>query len=303
MSDRPPLGVGLFLPGSLSHLELIEPLLSSCDFFEISPENFLAGQNPQGGWRLRPDVERLKELKSSSSKPFVAHGLQLSMGTALTATSGDYMTRWLSLVESFHEFFDLQWYTDHLGFSVTPDGLHTLLPLPLPHTDEAVHTVAERLRRLKTVVPEVGFENSVFYFTLGDPLEEADLYNRICLEADCHLLLDTHNIYTHCRNFQLDPAEFCERIDCRNVIEIHVSGGSESEPEWMEGPTFRLDSHDGPVPERVWELVAMLVPRCPNLRGLTLERLDGTVEPHEVPLLADELSRLRGLWEKRTARA
>ena len=272
-------------------------MFSACDFFEISPENFLAGLNPDGGWRLRPDVRRLKELKSSYNKPFVAHGLQYSMGTALTATADDYIARWLDLIGVFHDLFDLQWYTDHLGFSVTPDGCHTLLPLPLPHTDEAVRSVAERLGRLKRVIPSVGFENSVFYFTLGDPLEEADLYNRICAEAECHLLLDTHNIYTHCRNFQLDPAEFCDRIDCRNVIEIHVSGGSESEPEWMEGPTFRLDSHDGPVPERVWELVETLAPRCPNLRGLTLERLDGTVEPHEVPLLAAELNRLRGLWE------
>lgn len=293
MSDR--LGVGLFLPASLPHLELIEPLLSRADFFELSPENFLAGQKPDGSFAWRACLQDMQEIKTRYGKPFVAHGLQFSMGTALTQDKHEEL--WLGLVRHFHQLFDFAWYTDHLGFSVSPSGLNALLPLPLPHTQEAVQTVAARLRRLSQVVPVVGFENSVFYFTLGDPMEEADLYNRICAEADCRLLLDTHNIYTHCRNFELDPRDFLQRIDLSRVVEIHVSGGSESEPAWMEGPTYRLDSHDGPVPETVWELLEELLPCCPNLRGATLERLEGTVEPEQVPQLAGELERLRELWE------
>ena len=295
MTDR--LGVGLFLPGSLDHLDRIESLFTQADFFEISPETFLGGQNKDGELIIRPDLERLEQLKSQSGKPFVAHGLQYSIGSALTQEVDRYSEQWLAMIAEFHRRFDFAWYTDHLGFSVSPEGLHTLLPLPLPHTQEAVETVGNRLDRLRRIVPRVGFENSVFYFTLGNPLEEADFYNRICEHAHCHLLLDTHNIYTHCKNFSLDPLEFCERIDCRNVVELHVSGGSESEPDWLEGPTFRLDSHDGPVPDEVWSLVETLLPRCHNIRGAALERLDGTVEPHEVPQLAEELGRLRELWE------
>ncbi len=292
------LGVGLFLPGSLEHLELIEPLFSDCDFFEISPETFLGGQSSEDDLLIRPDIQKLEHLKARSGKPFVAHGLQYSMGSALSRTDDLYSERWLAMIGEFHRRFDFAWYTDHLGFSVSPEGLHTLLPLPLPHTQEAVETVSRRLNLLRRIIPRVGFENSVFYFTLGDPMEEADFYNRICEDAQCHLLLDTHNIYTHCKNFDLDPLKFCERIDCRNVIELHVSGGSESEPDWLDGPPFRLDSHDGPVPESVWSLVETLLPRCHNLRGAALERLDGTVEPHEVPQLANELERLRHLWDK-----
>ena len=292
------LGVGLFLPGSLAHLDLIDPLLASCDFFEISPETFLKGQDENKELLIRNDVYALQEIKTRFAKPFVAHGLQYSLGTALSASGEDSLQRWLTLIGKFHALFDFQWYTDHLGYSVSPEGLQTLLPLPLPHTQEAVKTVARRLAQLKSIVPQVGFENSVFYFTLGDPMREADFYNTLCREAQCHLLLDTHNIYTHCKNFNLDPKEFCRRINGENVIELHVSGGSESEPEWLEGPTFRLDSHDGPVPEKVWDLVEFLLPRCPHIRGATLERLDGTVEPHEVPQLAEELDRLRGLWER-----
>ncbi|MEZ5973722.1 MAG: hypothetical protein R3E96_02435 [Planctomycetota bacterium] len=38
-----------------------------------------------------------------------------------------------------------------------------LLPLGLPYTDEAAAAVRDSLMALQTVVPHVGFENSVFY--------------------------------------------------------------------------------------------------------------------------------------------
>ena len=57
----------------------------------------------------------------------------------------------------------------------------------------------------------------------------------------------------------------------------------------------RLDSHDGAVPEAVWRLAETLVPRCQNLRGITLERMERTVTSKDVPLLKEELARVRSL--------
>ena len=56
---------------------------------------------------------------------------------------------------------------------------------------------------------------------------------------------------------------------------------------------MRLDSHDCAVPEEVWSLLDTTVPRCENLRGVTLERMEGTVEPDDVAVLAAELRRVR----------
>ena len=77
------------------------------------------------------------------------------------------------------------------------------------------------------------------------------------------------------------------------VIEIHISGGADSDPRWLGGKSLRLDSHDTAVPEPVWGLLQSVLPRCPKLRGVTLERMEGTVESTDVIGLQEELTRLR----------
>mgnify|MGYP003889179019 CR=1 FL=1 len=49
--------------------------------------------------------------------------------------------------------------------------------------------------------------------------------------------------------------------------------------------------------EAVWELLHAVVPRCPNLRGITLERMEGTVTEADVVPLTEELQRLRAVVE------
>jgi uncharacterized protein (UPF0276 family) len=107
-----------------------------------------------------------------------------------------------------------------------------------------------------------------------------------------------HNLVTNAENAGFDARAYAGRLPLERVIEIHVSGGSYSDPEWLpSGRVQRLDSHDGAVPERVWALAEELVARCPNLRGLTLERMEGTVEPDDVPVLRAELRRARQILE------
>ena len=82
------------------------------------------------------------------------------------------------------------------------------------------------------------------------------------------------------------------------VIEIHLAGGERSDPDWLDsGRTLHLDSHDHAVPEEVWTLFEDVLPRCPNLRGATLERMEGTVDDSDVPLLREELRRVRKTLE------
>ena len=77
------------------------------------------------------------------------------------------------------------------------------------------------------------------------------------------------------------------------MIEIHLSGGSDSEPGWLpDGRTLRLDTHDGPVPEPVWRAYEQVRPRCPNLRGVVVERMTGTFNGRgDVNDYRDELRR------------
>jgi uncharacterized protein (UPF0276 family) len=183
--------------------------------------------------------------------------------------------------------------TEHLGWSAA-GGIEAALPLPLPPVPEAVDAVAARLRLLAGVMPAVGFENNVTYFALGDPAGEPEFFNAICRATPCGLLLDLHNAWTQCANFGLDADDYVDRIDADAVMEIHVSGGSESPASWLRsGRTLRLDSHDGPVPEEVWRLLERVRPRCRNLRGVLVERMNGTFGAADVPALRDEVRRAR----------
>jgi len=79
------------------------------------------------------------------------------------------------------------------------------------------------------------------------------------------------------------------------LIGIHVAGGALSDPRWLpSGRVFRLDGHDHAVPDEVWQLLVEVLPRCTSLRGVTLERMEGTVTTDaDVVGLREELATLR----------
>jgi uncharacterized protein (UPF0276 family) len=97
------------------------------------------------------------------------------------------------------------------------------------------------------------------------------------------------------QNFGFAAEAYVERLDLDRVIEIHLSGGAASDPGWLpSGRVLRLDAHDSAVPEPVWQLFDRVAPRCPNLRGVTLERMEGTVTaPEHVAEVREEIRRAR----------
>jgi hypothetical protein len=288
------LGVGVPLHADLDYLEAFRDIAErDADFFEVNPETLW---REVGGRLERNDFRPLfLEIRRRSGKPFVAHGLGFSIGTPVEADR-PRSEAWLERLREDQADFAFPWISEHLGWQFG-DGRLVHLPLPLPFTDEAVRVVASRLRLLSSVSGESAFENGAHHFLLGDPLDEPAFFNAICRAAPARLLLDLHNVHTQCLNLGTDPAEYLKRIDLDAVIEIHVSGGSESEPAWTpSGRVFRLDSHDGPVPEEVWRLLERTVPRCRNLCGVVVERLNGTFGAAELPALAAEVRRAKELF-------
>ncbi len=287
------LGVGVPLHSDLEYLEWMRPIIEDdADFLEVNPEQLWRREK---GCLVRNDYHALyQDLRSRSGKPFVAHGLAFSLGSPLDGDE-DRTGAWLDRLRDDQDVFRFEWMTEHLGWSQV-DGLQTTLPMPLPFTEEAVATVAARMKLLRSIAPAAGFENNADLFLLGDAAEWPAFINRLCAASSCGLLLDLHNLHTQCLNLGRDAVETLDRLDLDRVLELHVSGGSESDPGWVpSGRVFRLDGHDGPVPEPVWSLLARALPRCRNARGVVVERLNGTFGPEDVPALRHEVRRAKEL--------
>ena len=288
--------VGFTLQPEAAFLERCAPLFDGVDYFEVAPETL---------WRRRSDgtlqpngFHRAFATLRTRRRFFVAHGVGLSLGTCATADVAR-RRRWLEQLRADHATFGFRWYTDHLG-ATSMDGLAMTLPLPLPMTNEAARVVRRRLLQMQRVVGDVGVENNVAYFLVGDALAEPRFLMECVRARGCHLLLDLHNVYTMATNFGFDAHQYIARLDLAKVIEIHVSGGSESDPAWLPSRrVLRLDAHDGAVPDAVWRLLEMVAPRCPNLRGVTLERMEGTVDDGDVATLKLELAQIRTILRRR----
>ncbi|HXX92425.1 MAG TPA: DUF692 family protein, partial [Planctomycetota bacterium] len=162
------LGVGWSLHSDLQYLELTRELIErDADFFEINPE---ALWRPRNGILERNDFYPLYQaIRDRSGKPFVAHGLGFSLASGRDEPGEAERTgRWLERLRDDQSEFRFAWMSEHLGWTRAA-GVQVTLPLPLPYTEEAARTVAERMRLLGTVGTEVAFENNVSYFSLGPP--------------------------------------------------------------------------------------------------------------------------------------
>ncbi|MCC7541892.1 MAG: DUF692 family protein, partial [Deltaproteobacteria bacterium] len=279
-------------------------LRDDADYYEVAPETT---------WRLdgRGDLVEndyhgvFAELGRETGKPFVAHGVGLSLGTPC-ASDARRRRRWLRRIARDHAVFRYLWYTDHLGMS-SADGHAISLPVAIPMTAGRAATVRRALSRMQRIVPRVGFETTAQHFVLGHALDEPAFIAE-CLEAPgTHLVLDLHNVVVMADNLGFDPRTYLDGLFAhgvgRRVIEIHVSGGHVSDPAWLPSRrVLRLDAHDHAVPELVWTLLAEVLPRCPRLLGVTLERMEGTVGESDVGVVRDELRRARAIVAENTGK-
>jgi len=282
--------VGFTLQPEAAFLDRLAPLLGRVDYFEVAPETTWFAQP---GAPLIPNgfATRFLDLGLQHGSYFVAHGVGWSMSSN-DPSDEPRRNRWLERLALDQAQFEYRWYTDHLG-ATTLAGEAVTLPLPMPMTSAVAKTVATNLERLQQITPHVGVENTAQTFMLGDPLAEPAFLDRALAGRGHHLLLDLHNLVVTAANVGFEVEAWLDALDLSRVIEIHIAGGDESDPDWLPSRrVFRLDSHASAVPEPVWQLLEDIAPRCPNLRGITLERMEGTVGPADVAQLDGELSRL-----------
>jgi len=265
----PVSGAGLGLRRVLMD-PLADQVPESIGFFEVAPENWI-GIGGAMGKRFREFTER---------HPFVLHGLSLSIGSPAPLDE-----TFLKRLVRFMDEHGITCYTEHLSYCSDDGHLYDLLPIPF--TEEAVHYVAGRIRRVQDILGRrIGMENASFYtYATGSEMSEIEFLNAVLEEADCGLLLDVNNIYVNSVNHGYDPLEFLDRIPSERIMYLHIAG------HYREAEDLIVDTHGADVIDPVWQLLEETYRRFGVLPTL-LER-DFNIPPLEDLLV--EIDRIRAI--------
>ncbi len=239
---------------------------------EIAPENWI-GVGGKLGKRLRALTEQI---------PFVTHGLSLSLGSPAPLDE--------SLVQDVKEFLNrhnIRCYSEHLSYCSDDGHLYDLLPIPF--TQEAVHYVAGRIRRVQEILErKIAVENVSYYAVPGKEMDEITFINAVLQEADCNLLLDVNNVYVNSVNHRYDPGEFLRALPGERIAYCHIAG------HYNEAEDLIVDTHGTDVINPVWSLLE----KAYELFGVfpTLLERDFNIPPLEV--LMKEVNGIRKLQKK-----
>lgn len=252
------------------------PLTAAVDFLEIAPENWMAA-----GGKYAKQLDWLLERY-----PVVCHGLSLSLGGPDPLNES-----FLRDVRRFLDDHGIPLYTEHLSYCSDGGYLYELLPIPF--TEEAVHHVAERIRRTQDILGRrIAVENASFY--VAAPIAEMDeltFLRAVLQEADCGLHLDINNIYVNSVNFGFDPHEFLRGIPGERIVYAHVAGHD------REAKDLVIDTHGQDVIDPVWALLREAYARFGNFPTL-LER-DVNIPP--LPALMREVGMIAQLQQTHAA--
>ena len=249
LSSLPRLGVGVMynpaLPGFL------RTDLDAIDYLEITSDMFWTDH----GVGAQPRFEELESwvdvLEATiPHRPVIAHNIGLSIGNA-----GVFDMEYVAHLAGWQRRYRFPWQSDHLSFAEVsaPDGSaqHAGVAVPLPYDREVLDMIVERVDRFQQAVSAPFLlENSVYFVTFRDQeMTEPQFLNELTRRTGCGVLLDVHNLYANARNHGFEAREFLSELDLRSVVEAHIAGGTEFAGMYT-------DSHAGPCPPDVWELLA-----------------------------------------------
>jgi len=235
MSDQryPVSGAGLGLRREKLD-EMLQQNLSPVNFLEVAPENWI---NVGGtfGRKFRQFTEKYD---------FLCHGLSLSIGSPAPLDED-----FVRAIGEFMKTHDVKHYSEHLTYCSDDGHLYDLLPIPF--TEEAVHYVAERIRRVQDILQqEISMENASYYTPApGTEMAEIEFLNAVLEEADCGLLLDVNNIYVNSVNHDYDPIEFLKQLPAERIRYAHIAG------HYNEDEDLIVDTHGADVINPVWDIL------------------------------------------------
>lgn len=248
LSHSPLSGAGLGLRRSLLP-EILQAPPEAIDFYEVAPENWITIGGKMGRY--------FREL--TEKKRFVCHGLSLSLGSADPLDEN-----LVHQIKQFMQTHGIKHYSEHLSYCSHHGHLYDLLPIPF--TEEAVHYVAARIRRVQSILErKIAIENVSYYTYAGQEMSEIDFFNAVVSEADCHVLLDVNNIYVNSINHGYDALAFLHAMPAERIVYAHIAG------HYVQAEDFLIDTHGAAIASPVWALLEAAYARFGALPTL-LER-------------------------------
>ena len=235
----PDLGIGVGL--RTQHYREILDGSPHVGFFEIISDNYLETAG-------RP-LEFLDQI--AARHPIVMHGVSLSIGST-APLDRTYVKNLKKLRDRIHA----RWVSDHLCWTGLA-GRNTHDLLPMPYTTESLSHFCELIRRVLVVRDAQSFlVNPSTYVGFADStMTEWEFIAAMCERTGCGLLLDVNNVFVSARNHGFAADDYLAGIPWERVVQFHVAGHSD------EG-THIVDTHDGPVIDPVWALLAKAWPRA-----------------------------------------
>ena len=140
-------------------------------------------------------------------------------------------------------------YSEHLSYTSDDGQLYDLMPIPF--TEDAVHYVAGRVRRVQDILEQrIALENVSYYAPTDTSMDEVDFLLAVLDEADCDLMLDINNIVVNSINHGYDAREFLYRMPAERIRYFHQAG------HYVEAEDLRVDTHGAAVDKQSWALLA-----------------------------------------------
>ncbi|EEF81146.1 HvfB family MNIO-type RiPP peptide maturase [Methylophaga thiooxydans] len=203
------------------------------DFMEVAPENWM----DMGGAYGR------KFAAMAERYPMLCHGLSLSIGSPAPLDE-----HFVHRLKKFFDKHNIQTYSEHLSYCSDDGHLYDLMPIPF--TEEAVHYVADRIKRVQDILERrLVIENVSYYAAPGQQMDEVAFITAVINEADCDLLLDVNNVYVNSINHHYDAIDYINAMPTERIAYLHIAG------HYNEAEDLIVDTHGADVIDPVWQLL------------------------------------------------